>query len=104
MIEGLKVTIPGAELRQLCEDRAAHHAARVEAYQGQVDSMKSAQVEPMQYSGGDPIKALEDKRDQHQTQGDEMTFIAAHIDTTESYLLDRSDLERIGVVRGSRYY
>ena len=97
------MTIPGAELRGLCEERAAHHAERVVVYQQQVDSMKDAKIEAMQYSGGDPVKALQDKRDGHQTQADEMTFIAAHVDVSESYLLDRSDLERIGVVRTGRY-
>ncbi|BCM89067.1 hypothetical protein IAD21_00910 [Abditibacteriota bacterium] len=104
MIQGLKVTIPGAELRQLCEARATHHKERQAVYEQQIASMEENKVEGMNYSGGDPVRALKEKREQHQQLADEMAFTATHVDVNESYLLDRGDLERIGVITQGRYY
>ncbi len=42
------------------------------------------------------------KRSEHTQSGEEMRFIAAHVDAEETYLLSRDDLFRLGLV-GSRY-
>ena len=102
MIEGLKVTVEGAELRDLCESRAEYHKSRSDAYASQIESMKSRSIEGMSYTNGDPIKALEDRKNQHDCDYSEMNFIASHIDTAESYLLGREDLVKLGITK-SRY-
>lgn len=103
MIEGLNVTVKGPELRELCESRVEHHVERAAVYRGQIASMRAAQVEGVpNMSNGDPVLALESRLKQHENEGREMRFIANHIDTSETYLLDRGDLERLGIV-ASRY-
>lgn len=98
MIEGLKVSVGGAELAKIANDRADYHAERAATYHVQIESMTAAKVEGMQYSGGDPVKALSDRRQQHEGDAAELRFIAAHIDHAETYLLDRPALHRLGIV------
>lgn len=98
MIEGLKVTISGRELTDICEDRAAHHFKRADVYGEQIKSMESNRIEAAPMTNGDPIAALKSQRDSHSRRGNEMTFIAAHIVPDEDYLLDDRDLEKIGVI------
>jgi hypothetical protein len=102
MIEGLKVTVNAVELQQLCNDRVRHHSDRAEKYQQQIDSMKADSIQGMAYTNGDPVKALEDRRQQHESEAMEMNFIAAHIDMSHSYLLGREDLVKLGITK-SRY-
>ncbi len=102
MILGLKVTIGGEELCQLCQKQADHHRARVQVYEQQIASAEANDIEGMEYTGGDPKKAFKDRQQVHQNAAMEMDFIGDHIDKSESYLLDRSDLEKLGVVK-SRY-
>ena len=65
MIIGLKVTIPGTELKELCIKRGEFHFARSKVYQEQLTNMESNEVESMTYSNGDPKRSLKDKKDQH---------------------------------------
>lgn len=104
MIEGLKVTVKGAELKELCFNRANHHAGRAAVYEGQVQAMVDNNIEATGNTGGDPIKALRDKQSQHACQCEELTFIAEHIDLTESYLLEDRDLQRLGIVSQRHYF
>lgn len=102
MIEGLKVTVNGAELVLLCKDRALFHLGRAEKYQLQIMSMKQNAIEGMNYTNGDPVKALEDKRFGHEAEASELQFIADHLDICETYLLGRDDLVKLGITK-SRY-
>lgn len=102
MIEGLKVTIVGTELRDLCTKRAEHHRDRSKVYGEQIAMMEKNEVEGMNYTGGDPKRALADKQTEHDSQAGEMAFIAAHIDLSENYLLDSQALVRLGIAK-SRY-
>ena len=102
MIEGLKVTVDGKELVTLCKDRVRHHLERARTYQEQIVSMKQAAIEGMAYTNGDPIRALEEKRVQHESEAAEMQFISDHIDAAQTYLLNREDLVKLGITK-SRY-
>lgn len=102
MIEGLKVTVGGTELRGLADSRAEYHEERSAVYAEQIASMKGAQVEGMGYSGGDPVTALEGRKAKHDDEGRELRFIASHLNVQEIYLLDRDALTRLGIV-ASRY-
>lgn len=102
MIEGLKVTVPGTELRGLCNKRADHHRARSKVYAEQIASMEKNEVEGMNYTGGDPKRALRDKLEQHESEAGEMDFIAGHLVDGEQYLLDQSALAKLGIAK-SRY-
>ena len=102
MIEGLKVTVDGTELMELCFARAKYHDDRAIAYKKQIDSMELSKIEGMQYTNGDPIGALRDKLTQHVNEGLEMEFIANHIVLAEEYLLDSAALHKLGICK-SRY-
>lgn len=97
MIEGLKVTIVGTELRELCIKRAEHHRQRAKVYAGQKASMEENEIGEMTYSNGDPKRVLKDKQEQHEAESGELDFIAAHLVAGEQYLLDSSALAKLGI-------
>lgn len=100
MIEGLKVTVSGEELSQLCTRWAEHHHERAKIYADQIKSMEEAKIESaVNMTNGDPIAALKSQEERHVAEASEMEFIAKHLVRTESYLLDNSDLARIGVTK-----
>jgi hypothetical protein len=101
MIEGLKVTVHGGKLRDLCLQRCAYHADRADKYRDQIEQMKAAQVEGMAYTNGDPIKALEDRKANHESEAAELLFIADHL-VPDHYLLGKEDLVKLGICK-SRY-
>ena len=102
MIEGLKVTIVGTELKELCAKRADHHRNRAKVYAGQKASMEENEIGEMSYSNGDPKRVLKDKQEQHESECGELDFIAAHLVPTEEYLLDGAALCKLGIAK-SRY-
>jgi hypothetical protein len=100
MIEGLKVTIKGTELRQLCLKRAKHHLARAKVYAQQESVMVQSRIEgAASSSGSDPVRDIKDKREEHESGASEMSFIADHIVPRESYLLDLSALSKLGIAK-----
>lgn len=103
MIEGLKVTVEGRELVELCDRRAKHHRDRVAVYRNQVTVMQENRIEGMHNtSAGDPTQQLSEKAKNHEAEAEEMDFIADHIVKGEIYLLCREDLVKLGITR-SRY-
>lgn len=99
MIEGLKVTVNGAELRELCMKRVVHHRERAKVYESQRVSMEENEIGEMSYSNGDPKKVLKDKWTEHESEAAELEFIAEHLVTNENYLLDREALSKLGIAR-----
>ncbi len=97
MIEGLKVTIVGTELRELCLKRAEHHRQRARVYAGQKASMEENEIGEMAYSNGDPKLVLKDKQEMHEAEAGELDFIAAHLISDEQYSLDASALVKLGI-------
>lgn len=105
IIEGLLVTVPGQELKALAWKRATYHRDRAVTYRNQAQALADAGIDAPAFatSGNlDPKVGSINKAKEHEQQGDEMDFIAYHIDVTAVYQLDRSDLERLGIVK-SRY-
>ena len=103
-IEGLKVTVGGVELADLVRQQAAFHTERAGKYAEQYASLENAQVEAMAYSNGDPKKAVADKQLDHENKARELTFVADHLALDEDYLLDRSALAEIGIIRSGRSF
>lgn len=101
MIEGLKVTIPGRELREICLKQAEYHRQRAAVYAEQLKNLQASQVEGMQYSGGDPKKAMADRQDKHTSSVAEMEFTARYLDLNENYLLGATDLHKLGIYKDS---
>lgn len=104
IIEGIKITINGTELQELCQNQATHHFERATVYAEQLLAMKANEIEGMEYSGGDPTKAISDRRDKHKAEAQELKFIADHINPAATYILDTRDLAKLGIVTNSRYY
>lgn len=101
MIEGLQVTVSATELRELCVKRAAYHRERAAVYSSQVADMQANEIERMRFTGGDPVRALESRREQHESDASELEFIAAHLVANEEYRLDLSALAKLGIVTRS---
>lgn len=99
MIEGLKVTVDGTELKELCAQRAEHHRQRAKVYAVQEATMQANEIEGMSYSGGDPKRAVREKRELHESEAAELDFIAAHLVLNEQYLLDGAALAKLGISR-----
>lgn len=102
MIEGLKVTIVGTELRELCTKRADHHLQLAKHYSDQQASMEANEIGEMTYSNSDPKSVLKDKKKHHESEAGELDFIASHLVADEQYLLDSSALVKLGIA-SSRY-
>ena len=99
MIQGLKPTVSGTKLKSLCIARGEHHIERAKKYFEQIKSMEANEIEGMNYTNGDPKRALKEKRDQYLADAEEMAFLADNIDESESYILDSSDLGKLGICR-----
>lgn len=97
MIQGLKITVLGPELRDLIDKRIAYSQERSEFYADKVKLLEG--VEMNAGSSVDAFHDLTNKRDQHSREAEELAFIADHLDLGETYLLDRSDMQRLGIVK-----
>lgn len=96
MIEGLKVTIRGFELRSLCATRADQHRERAAAC---TRGLRNLEAEGLRDGNNDPKNNIDKKRLRHEAEASEMDFIAAHLDLTELYILSRGDLLRLGIAQ-----
>lgn len=111
MIEGLKVTVSGAKLRELCLKQTEFHTQRAKFYAEQYESVNAAVIAAGEalgtvanYSGhNDPKVALRDRRLEHENKARHLTFVAENLEAGESYRLDSTDLQVLGVIRGSRF-
>ena len=99
MIEGLKVTVPGPELRNLCLTQAAFHSERADFYSSKAKALEGVPSNGPSYSGQDPQQQMKTKLQEHENAKRELEFIAAHLLDAENYLLAAQDLQRIGIVR-----
>ena len=108
MIQGLKVTVPGAEVQRLLRERAAYHRTRKSEYQGTYDSLVKAlgpltdEAAPKMSSMRDPRQEAENGIERHDAKAKENDFLAQFVDTTEQFLLATDDLHKLGVIE-SRY-
>lgn len=102
MITGLKVTVAAEELKTLCCIQSDYHRNRSCKYQEQVASMEANEIEGMNHTNGNPVQTLKDRQSKHANESAELTFIAEHLLAGETYLLDQSDLVKLGITK-SRY-
>ena len=102
MIEGLHFDIEVKEMKEHLELKARHHDGRRVFYERQVTQLREGGAEAMQYSGGDPMKALNDKANQHQGRSIYFQFLADHLIEGETYRLSESDLRTLEFI--GRYF
>lgn len=98
MIEGLKFDVTTAELRGHLQERVTHHKERAEFYAGQVKALEDGNAQGMNYSGGDPVRALKDKHSEHKHKIDLFKFLVDHVVPNEMYRLTESDLLQLEII------
>lgn len=101
MIEGLKVTIAGDELRTLCYERADRCQSQADKADDQAGSIERDALGATGYTNGDPVRALRDLKERYAAEAKELRFIGDHIDIDEEYYLQRADLAYLGIVSRS---
>lgn len=102
MIEGIKPVVSSEKLKELCLERAAHHEARVKVYSEQLGNFNAAKIEAADFTGGDPTRALESKKAQHEDERNLLLFMAYNLKAGEEYVLSGEDLRLLGI-RKDRY-
>ena len=103
VIEGLKVTVDGKELMDLCASRSQWHSERAELYRTQAIAIEANKLEGMHNtSAGNPAEQLKEKAKTHESDAAELKFISQHLVPAETYLLGREDLQKLGITK-SRY-
>ena len=90
MIHGLKVTLTGDELRKLIETRAAERRAAAAHWdrEGERDLSTQTEDDPLL-----PQHMCENESERQEWHATVLAFLRDHIDPSEVYLLDLSDLE-----------
>lgn len=108
VIEGLKVTVLGAEVAELAkkqtefhQGRCAHYEKHLGIYKAEEDSDSDSAA--LYTSTQDPKSTLLGKLKEHRQKADHMTFIAEHVKAEAEYLLDNSALATLGVIKGSAF-
>lgn len=94
MIEGIKITIAGAELKDLCAKQAREHHDKAVHYQ---ENLKTVQEMSDRNSSFNAAEQVERKISTHSIQAAELQFIADHLDINEIFLLDTNDLVKLGI-------
>jgi hypothetical protein len=89
MIEGLKLTVTGDELRTLLDERIADHLRRVERWKRERARTPDQQTEDEPLL---PDHICENEAERHEWRADVLGFIRDHIDSGEVYLLGETDL------------
>lgn len=96
MIRGLRLQIPGADLKAHIATRFDHHREQAEKYEKRLDAMGDLPAD-----GGvsnDPVTTLRAKRGEHQQKATFFGLLVRYIDTTETYDLEPQDLSRLEFV------
>jgi hypothetical protein len=105
VIEGLKLYVLGTEVKALLEKKAGHHRKRASEYQQTYETLVAAlgpiteeDAPKMSSMSRDPRKEQQEGMERHTNNAIEDEFLAAHIVTTQAYLLETNDLHRLGVL------
>jgi len=106
VIEGVKIDLSYAELRDHLLGRAEHHLARATFYESrageldkgirELDLEDEEMVNAFSNSGrGDPRDGLRRSAKEHRNKRVYYEFLAGHLVATETYRLTENDLARI---------
>jgi len=90
MIDGLKVTLTGEELRKLLETRAAESRATAARWQREQERAPETVTEAAPLL---PDHMCENEAQRLEWRADVLMFLRDHLDPSEIYRLDISDLE-----------
>lgn len=102
MIEGLKLDFTSVQLNEHLSAKRSYHAGRAVFYAEQATKLEAGGAEGMQYTGGDPVRALREKGNEHTRKAALFSLYVAHVIPDDVYRLSESDLERLEMV--SRFF
>lgn len=88
MIDGLKLTMSGGELREQLEARITWHRGRVLDYARELARQDIETAEEVRL----PEHIVEHMRDEHESRAETLTLIRDHIIEEEIYRLGQEDL------------
>ena len=94
MIDGLKLTLTGDELRRLLAARAATHRGRAEHWRHEIKRTEQTEDMPLL-----PEHMCEHEAEFHQWRAEVLEFLGDHLEPQETYRLAQKDLgfgEQIG--------
>jgi hypothetical protein len=89
MIDGLKLTFTGDELRRRLQNRIERHRAQAERLEADFRGDGEPDEDAVQL----PEHMLEEMLEEHEWRAKVLEFIQAHIEEGETYRLGRDDLE-----------
>lgn len=98
MIQGLKFDVTTDELAGHLQAKITHHEERVAFYTDKAKALDRGGAEAANFSGGDPVRALQQKAGEHQNRVDLFRFIREHLIPNETYRLDEQDLLKLEIV------
>lgn len=90
MIDGLKVTMTGEELRRVLAQRIARHQARADRWISETQRTKEDETDDAPLL---PEHICEHEAERHTWRAEVLTFIRDHVDASETYRLCADDLE-----------
>lgn len=90
MIDGLKVTISGTDLRVKLDERIHWHECRIAHYDRELKRTEEDQTEESPLL---PEHMLEHERDEHRDRIEVLMLIRDHLVADETYRLGESDLK-----------
>lgn len=88
MIEGLKLTMTGGELRERLGERIRWHEERRDEF----DRARTPSRDPDSAAGQLPDHIIEHMRDEHSARADVLALIHDHVVESEVYRLGEGDL------------
>lgn len=93
MVEGLKLIVPGSEVRTLLLKQHDEYINRA------VRARKAVELLGADADHGmvSKVNSARDQAESFQSRAAELKFMADHTDTNETFLLDRHDLTILGV-------
>ncbi len=103
MIEGLCFDVSAAEMREHLAAKVDHHKERAAFYADKADSLARGGAEAAQFSGGDPVRALQDNEKKHKNRAEFFDFLRAHVIAGETYRLSESDLVTLEFISNIRW-
>lgn len=92
MIDGLKMTMTGAEIRQRLDARVQAHEARAAHWRGLIGKPPAddTDADPASWM---PDHICENEAEEHEWRAEVLAFVRDHVDPGEVYRLDEVDLE-----------
>lgn len=90
MIEGVKVSVSGKELKAHLEARSLYHKEQADAYSKRRTAMSSLQEE--RNVSGDPVGMFRAEEKAHSQKAQMFAFLAGHIDPDETFRITGYEL------------